>query len=98
MSDTSKSLRKAADEIENEGHLGWGNTCRWAADEFDALRSRLAEAEALLREARGDYEKDLMAVGHAPNETEPARTQAMDYLRKRIADINAFLAKLEAKP
>lgn len=45
MSDTSKSLRKAADEIENEGHLGWGNTCRWAADEFDALASRLAEAE-----------------------------------------------------
>ena len=49
MSDsTGKWLRQVATEIRAQGINGWGNTCEQAADDYDALAARLAEATRLL--------------------------------------------------
>jgi chorismate mutase len=42
------ALRKQADEIAREGHMGWGNTMTAAADAIDAL---LAERNGLAKDA-----------------------------------------------
>ena len=36
LASAAKWLRKAAEEIRDEGHPGWGNTCEFAADAIDA--------------------------------------------------------------
>ena len=47
MSETTKWLMQAAEEIRKEGHAGWGNTCEQAAERMTELEEQLAE----LREA-----------------------------------------------
>jgi hypothetical protein len=41
LASQSKWLRMAADEIANEGHAGWGNTCTQAADAIDSALKEL---------------------------------------------------------
>jgi hypothetical protein len=46
----AKWLRKAAEEIRDEGHPGWGNTCEFAADAIDAaIKQREQDAKDAAR-------------------------------------------------
>ena len=36
-------LRKAAEQIRDAGHAGWGNTCEQAAENIEKLEAQLAE-------------------------------------------------------
>jgi hypothetical protein len=37
-------LREASEEIADEGHNGWGNLCREAADELDRMKAHERQA------------------------------------------------------
>jgi hypothetical protein len=45
LAEHAKWLRKAAAEIRDENHAGWGNTCEQAADAIDAHIAQHAETE-----------------------------------------------------
>jgi len=45
-------LRKAAKQIREAGHCGWGNACEQAADEIESQSRRIAEIEKII--ARDD--------------------------------------------
>jgi ribulose-5-phosphate 4-epimerase/fuculose-1-phosphate aldolase len=58
MSDLTDTLRKAARDIAEQGHFGWGNSSSDAADRIEALEAALRQArEALIASDRdSDYE------------------------------------------
>lgn len=45
-----RDLRKAAEEIAEEGHDGWGNTCAFAADDIEKLVGALGQARFFIQE------------------------------------------------
>lgn len=50
LASAAKWLRKAAEEIRDEGHPGWGNTCEFAADAIDAaIKQRDQDAKDAAR-------------------------------------------------
>jgi hypothetical protein len=53
------ALRRVIEEMDEQGVLGWGNACRFAAEHIDALTARLAKAEAELAEAK-KWEDELV--------------------------------------
>jgi hypothetical protein len=60
MSDLTDTLRKAARDIAEQGHFGWGNSSSDAADRIEAL-------EAVLRQARScayPVSKNIDPRGH----------------------------------
>ena len=52
MNSHAKWLRQAAEEIANEGHVGWGNTCTAAAEEIERLTAEVTRLTTIATSAR----------------------------------------------
>lgn len=51
MNSHAKWLRQAADEIRDEGHAGWGNTCEQGADEIERLTAEVTRLSEAMKES-----------------------------------------------
>ena len=104
MSETTKWLMQAAEEIRKEGHAGWGNTCEQAAERMAELEQHLTELESVypaLAAERDQFKRDKERLEQQLAERVKAEQAVLAAYPKegyytRGTDINIAIDKLAA--
>lgn len=83
----AKWLRKAAKEIRDKGHAGWGNTCEQAADAIDAHLARQSEGVSKAIALLDDLQTNLGPRRPDDDEYEAEQWDRIDKVRASLIAI-----------